>query len=144
MGSEMCIRDSGAPERGGEFGPLELGGVGVGDGHRAGHGVVTAYTGNVAFGNVWPGVPPHSVNTGRPDPAMDPKRVVVGLAGLGAVSIRRLITPGVDGGVLCEFGNRRAGGGSGTFYDLSLIHISEPTRLLSISYAVFCLKKKTK
>src|SRR5678815_5922678 len=28
-------------------------------------------------------------------------------------------------------------------YILSLIHISEPTRLLSISYAVFCLKKKT-
>src|SRR5678815_5532621 len=27
-------------------------------------------------------------------------------------------------------------------YQLSLIHISEPTRLLSISYAVFCLKKK--
>ena len=27
-------------------------------------------------------------------------------------------------------------------YRLSLIHISEPTRLLSISYAVFCLKKK--
>src|SRR5678815_5634399 len=26
-------------------------------------------------------------------------------------------------------------------YNLSLIHISEPTRLLSISYAVFCLKK---
>src|SRR5678815_2122464 len=25
-------------------------------------------------------------------------------------------------------------------YELSLIHISEPTRLLSISYAVFCLK----
>src|SRR5678816_3364433 len=25
-------------------------------------------------------------------------------------------------------------------WDLSLIHISEPTRLLSISYAVFCLK----
>src|SRR5678816_1518592 len=32
--------------------------------------------------------------------------------------------------------------GSST-YHLSLIHISEPTRLLSISYAVFCLKKKT-
>src|SRR5678815_6080638 len=31
-----------------------------------------------------------------------------------------------------------------TIYDLSLIHISEPTRLLSISYAVFCLKKKKK
>eukprot|EP00658_Telonema_sp_P-2_P060285 TRINITY_DN49239_c0_g1_i1.p1 TRINITY_DN49239_c0_g1~~TRINITY_DN49239_c0_g1_i1.p1 ORF type:complete len:111 (-),score=15.44 TRINITY_DN49239_c0_g1_i1:53-385(-) len=29
-------------------------------------------------------------------------------------------------------------------YNLSLIHISEPTRLLSISYAVFCLKKKNK
>src|SRR5678816_2558018 len=28
-----------------------------------------------------------------------------------------------------------------TAQDLSLIHISEPTRLLSISYAVFCLKK---
>src|SRR5678815_269650 len=26
-------------------------------------------------------------------------------------------------------------------HHLSLIHISEPTRLLSISYAVFCLKK---
>src|SRR5665254_27887 len=26
--------------------------------------------------------------------------------------------------------------------ELSLIHISEPTRLLSISYVVFCLKKK--
>eukprot|EP00658_Telonema_sp_P-2_P054810 TRINITY_DN43598_c0_g1_i1.p1 TRINITY_DN43598_c0_g1~~TRINITY_DN43598_c0_g1_i1.p1 ORF type:complete len:589 (-),score=102.29 TRINITY_DN43598_c0_g1_i1:21-1787(-) len=29
-----------------------------------------------------------------------------------------------------------------TAHFLSLIHISEPTRLLSISYAVFCLKKK--
>src|SRR5678815_3838063 len=29
-------------------------------------------------------------------------------------------------------------------HTLSLIHISEPTRLLSISYAVFCLKKKKK
>src|SRR5450756_3163634 len=29
-----------------------------------------------------------------------------------------------------------------TTYDLSLIHISEPTRLGMISYAVFCLKKK--
>ena len=27
---------------------------------------------------------------------------------------------------------------------LSLIHISEPTRLRRISYAVFCLKKKKK
>src|SRR5450759_6036248 len=29
-------------------------------------------------------------------------------------------------------------------YTLSLIHISEPTRLGMISYAVFCLKKKKK
>ncbi|VDG25433.1 hypothetical protein [Lactobacillus koreensis] [Lactiplantibacillus mudanjiangensis] len=29
-------------------------------------------------------------------------------------------------------------------FDLSLIHISEPTRRRGISYAVFCLKKKKK
>eukprot|EP00658_Telonema_sp_P-2_P043903 TRINITY_DN3177_c0_g1_i2.p1 TRINITY_DN3177_c0_g1~~TRINITY_DN3177_c0_g1_i2.p1 ORF type:complete len:698 (-),score=204.42 TRINITY_DN3177_c0_g1_i2:25-2118(-) len=34
--------------------------------------------------------------------------------------------------------------GAGIGKKLSLIHISEPTRLLSISYAVFCLKKKKK
>src|SRR5678816_3399511 len=33
---------------------------------------------------------------------------------------------------------------NGGIEPLSLIHISEPTRLLSISYAVFCLKKKKK
>src|SRR5450756_14040 len=32
--------------------------------------------------------------------------------------------------------------GRGSLHDLSLIHISEPTRLGMISYAVFCLKKK--
>src|SRR5450759_4614338 len=32
--------------------------------------------------------------------------------------------------------------GFGYLPDLSLIHISEPTRLGMISYAVFCLKKK--
>eukprot|EP00658_Telonema_sp_P-2_P080640 TRINITY_DN8063_c0_g1_i1.p1 TRINITY_DN8063_c0_g1~~TRINITY_DN8063_c0_g1_i1.p1 ORF type:complete len:107 (-),score=8.20 TRINITY_DN8063_c0_g1_i1:10-330(-) len=37
----------------------------------------------------------------------------------------------------CNFSTSKA---NSTF--LSLIHISEPTRLLSISYAVFCLKKK--
>src|SRR5665648_382832 len=35
-------------------------------------------------------------------------------------------------------------GGDDTSYNLSLIHISEPTRLGMISYAVFCLKKKKK
>src|SRR5450756_112388 len=34
--------------------------------------------------------------------------------------------------------------GLGTPQELSLIHISEPTRLGMISYAVFCLKKKKK
>src|SRR5678810_316816 len=34
--------------------------------------------------------------------------------------------------------------GAGTDFDLSLIHISEPTRQAEISYAVFCLKKKKK
>ena len=33
------------------------------------------------------------------------------------------------------------GAGAGLLW-LSLIHISEPTRLRRISYAVFCLKKK--
>src|SRR5450759_5969783 len=33
-------------------------------------------------------------------------------------------------------------GGTGLYHTLSLIHISEPTRLGMISYAVFCLKKK--
>src|SRR5450759_5869011 len=35
-----------------------------------------------------------------------------------------------------------SGAGAGQIYLLSLIHISEPTRLGMISYAVFCLKKK--
>src|SRR5450759_2970310 len=35
-------------------------------------------------------------------------------------------------------------GGTGRAVYLSLIHISEPTRLGMISYAVFCLKKKKK
>src|SRR5450756_313200 len=35
-------------------------------------------------------------------------------------------------------------GGKGSESHLSLIHISEPTRLGMISYAVFCLKKKKK
>eukprot|EP00658_Telonema_sp_P-2_P083811 TRINITY_DN9171_c0_g1_i1.p1 TRINITY_DN9171_c0_g1~~TRINITY_DN9171_c0_g1_i1.p1 ORF type:complete len:350 (-),score=65.30 TRINITY_DN9171_c0_g1_i1:47-1096(-) len=41
-----------------------------------------------------------------------------------------------------RFLSRSAVPGSCVTYELSLIHISEPTRLLSISYAVFCLKKK--
>src|SRR5450756_896446 len=40
-----------------------------------------------------------------------------------------------------QFGNARRTP-NGVDYNLSLIHISEPTRLGMISYAVFCLKKK--
>ena len=40
-----------------------------------------------------------------------------------------------DGAILLNVGR-------GTTVDLSLIHISEPTRRTPISYAVFCLKKK--
>eukprot|EP00658_Telonema_sp_P-2_P080015 TRINITY_DN7885_c0_g2_i3.p1 TRINITY_DN7885_c0_g2~~TRINITY_DN7885_c0_g2_i3.p1 ORF type:complete len:227 (-),score=54.60 TRINITY_DN7885_c0_g2_i3:56-736(-) len=40
--------------------------------------------------------------------------------------------------------NSRHVSGAYQAHGLSLIHISEPTRLLSISYAVFCLKKKKK
>src|SRR5678816_3418006 len=41
-------------------------------------------------------------------------------------------------------GHGRGASTAQEFQNLSLIHISEPTRLLSISYAVFCLKKKKK
>ena len=41
--------------------------------------------------------------------------------------------------VLSMHGGKISGGVVG----LSLIHISEPTRRYAISYAVFCLKKKT-
>ena len=48
--------------------------------------------------------------------------------------------------MLCTTALARGGGngGGGGGQHLSLIHISEPTRLLSISYAVFCLKKKNR
>src|SRR5450756_2805526 len=44
-----------------------------------------------------------------------------------------------EGTLLSEFGEERR-----ALVKLSLIHISEPTRLGMISYAVFCLKKKKK
>src|SRR5674536_392876 len=50
----------------------------------------------------------------------------------GRLATHHGLAPGVHPGY------RNLGRGEG----LSLIHISEPTRLLSISYAVFCLKKK--
>src|SRR5665648_1130303 len=45
---------------------------------------------------------------------------------------------GQRGQIICLYAD------SQTIYNLSLIHISEPTRLGMISYAVFCLKKKKK
>ena len=59
-----------------------------------------------------------------------------------------------DGEDALESGSSLSGGfsglidslfcGGGGLVDLSLIHISAPTRLLSISYDVFCLNKKNK
>eukprot|EP00658_Telonema_sp_P-2_P050202 TRINITY_DN3824_c0_g1_i3.p1 TRINITY_DN3824_c0_g1~~TRINITY_DN3824_c0_g1_i3.p1 ORF type:complete len:803 (-),score=152.20 TRINITY_DN3824_c0_g1_i3:26-2434(-) len=50
-----------------------------------------------------------------------------------------------EGGVLFHMASSRPYNGEfSPLWELSLIHISEPTRLLSISYAVFCLKKKKK
>eukprot|EP00658_Telonema_sp_P-2_P033262 TRINITY_DN2444_c0_g1_i18.p1 TRINITY_DN2444_c0_g1~~TRINITY_DN2444_c0_g1_i18.p1 ORF type:complete len:510 (+),score=117.40 TRINITY_DN2444_c0_g1_i18:442-1971(+) len=46
--------------------------------------------------------------------------------------------------LLEKLGTRPSTTSSSPVLELSLIHISEPTRLLSISYAVFCLKKKKK
>ena len=46
----------------------------------------------------------------------------------------------IEGG-MCSDQRRREINGTGR--TLSLIHISEPTRPLYISYAVFCLKKRT-
>eukprot|EP00658_Telonema_sp_P-2_P073290 TRINITY_DN62347_c0_g1_i1.p1 TRINITY_DN62347_c0_g1~~TRINITY_DN62347_c0_g1_i1.p1 ORF type:complete len:408 (-),score=76.09 TRINITY_DN62347_c0_g1_i1:87-1310(-) len=48
----------------------------------------------------------------------------------------------LDGRYVAAYALLAGGGGSRSDGILSLIHISEPTRLLSISYAVFCLKKK--
>src|SRR5678816_3184516 len=54
-----------------------------------------------------------------------------------------VIASAVVGGASLIGGKGSAVGATlGALLILSLIHISEPTRLLSISYAVFCLKKK--
>src|SRR5674536_212269 len=64
-----------------------------------------------------------------------PGAAALGRHGAGRARADRADRRGRDDG-------HRAGGRLGDGSVLSLIHISEPTRLLSISYAVFCLKKK--
>src|SRR5450759_4393624 len=54
---------------------------------------------------------------------------------------RALLTSGTLGRYIREFAVTGLTSNP-TIFDLSLIHISEPTRLGMISYAVFCLKKK--
>src|SRR5674536_372517 len=57
----------------------------------------------------------------------------------GSKRVELIITLGYS---LSEQREKRRKPAAETVSYLSLIHISEPTRLLSISYAVFCLKKK--
>src|SRR5450756_2709885 len=52
--------------------------------------------------------------------------------------------PGLEGVEEVVISREVVEGTARPLYILSLIHISEPTRLGMISYAVFCLKKKKK
>ena len=73
---------------------------------------------------------------------LDPGHVVAGLGlDLDAVADVDEERDLDDGPGLQRGGLVAAAGGRVAAQTLSLIHISEPTRLLSISYGVFCLKK---
>src|SRR5665648_1227662 len=106
---------------------------------------------------------PESVTIGgREVPVVTANTVVMGTGSAGFCAAERLwelgqhdvvmVTDKVGAGA-----SRNAGSDKQTYYkltlsgadgdsvhELSLIHISEPTRLGMISYAVFCLKKKKK
>jgi len=74
-----------------------------------------------------------------------PLTTVVGAGGAGKTALAyraaRNALYTFPGGVwVCELASLQPGGD--VTQSLSLIHISEPTRLRRISYAVFCLKKK--
>src|SRR5665648_465060 len=60
----------------------------------------------------------------------------------GKMTLRRSFEIKKDEKVLVVEDVTTTGGSVREVIDLSLIHISEPTRLGMISYAVFCLKKK--
>src|SRR5450756_2376953 len=71
----------------------------------------------------------------RRQPSSPPRRLSADLADvLGGIRDEREARRGDQPGVLDADGPKTG--------QLSLIHISEPTRLGMISYAVFCLKKK--
>ena len=79
--------------------------------------------------------PPRSTQS-RSSAASDVyKRQMQGHTLMQAIARVNRIYKGKAGGLIVDY--------IGIASDLSLIHISEPTRLLSTSYAVFCLKKKT-
>src|SRR5450756_1673923 len=69
-----------------------------------------------------------------------------------AIAAARLLTEGYERVAIIDWDVHHGNGTQAAFYDeprvlfvslhLSLIHISEPTRLGMISYAVFCLKNK--
>src|SRR5678815_829701 len=65
------------------------------------------------------------------------------VAGKALLGVQQLIAADTVSLWVPDEGEYECRGALGEQRDLlSLIHISEPTRLLSISYAVFCLKKK--
>src|SRR5450756_2784860 len=76
------------------------------------------------------------INDVRLDPYehLDPGQVTQSVL---SVKILEVVQPG-------PVQARRSMVRDGKILELSLIHISEPTRLGMISYAVFCLKKKKK
>src|SRR5674476_103901 len=67
--------------------------------------------------------------------------LVEGPAGVGKTELARAVATATSADLVrlqCYEGVDEAR----ALYELSLIHISEPTRQAEISYAVFCLKKK--
>src|SRR5665648_1240069 len=66
--------------------------------------------------------------------------VIIGDVGKGILSIYLVKYFNIDSSLILAIAGLAVICG----HDLSLIHISEPTRLGMISYAVFCLKKKNK